>query len=193
VGGEKITIRVMPFEVRGQEDGADYVGRTYARSLADNLARAEGLRILVGPDAEATQDEATHRLGGTVTRDGKAVRVDLRLTEADGSVAEWTAEAVAGVGDLSGTVSPLARRAVAQLGAAYPDDYDYPGYVTGGPEMAASPTTASAGTSWRTGDLERFLETSSDLVKMFPDDPAAHVLNSWALSWPGTRRRRAKR
>jgi hypothetical protein len=39
VGEERITVRIVPFEVRGQEDGAGYVGRTYARSLADNLAR----------------------------------------------------------------------------------------------------------------------------------------------------------
>jgi serine/threonine protein kinase len=45
------TILILPLEVRGQNDGGDYVGRAFAEALAMHLARTKDLHVLPVPQA----------------------------------------------------------------------------------------------------------------------------------------------
>jgi len=182
-----VVLAVIPFEVQGQEDGADYVGRAFAESLTISLAQAEGLRLLDvagAGDVHAIVD-ATRLIRGTLTRDGDAVVATVRLIDPLADSPLWEAQDRSDTGDLSELVNHLAMQTVEALGVSYPDLYGYVGNIIGGPAMSASPQAASAQKSWRTNDIGTFLESSSDLVEEYPDDPAAHVINAWALllSW----------
>ena len=55
------TILVLPMEVRGQEEGADYFGRVFAEAIVVNLAVADGLRVL--PVPAGGNDTGDHRIG----------------------------------------------------------------------------------------------------------------------------------
>jgi len=184
-------VRVLPFEVQGQDADADFVGWAFATSLASGIAQAEDVRVLEveerdapgigGPDVEG----ATHVITGTLTRDGTAVQVRLQLLAGEDRVPTWETDAEDEGGDLSRLSSGLADDAVLALGISFPDLYDYLGDVEGGPEMSASPLTERAMDAWAGFDLDEFRATSKELAEQFPDDPAAHFLNVWALvySW----------
>jgi len=180
---DAIVLVVLPFEVYGQEEGADHVGRAFAESLVISLAQAENLRPLDVPgadDGDAIGD-ATRVIEGTLTRDGDAVNASVRLIDPSADSPLWETQERSDTGDLSDLVHHLAAQAVEALGVSYPDLYDYVGNITGGPAMSTSPLAASALSSWRARDIEAFLESSSDLTESFPDDPAAHLFNAWAL------------
>ena len=182
---DSVVLAVIPFEVQGQDEGADHVGRAFAESLAINLAQAEDLRLLdvpEGGEGDAITD-ATRVIQGTLTRDGEAVHATLRLIDPAADVVLWETQDRSDTGDLSDLVHHLAAKTVEALGVSYPDLYDYVGNITGGRE--ASALVARTLGSWRGNDIGTFLESSSDLVEQYPDEPAAHVLNAWALllSW----------
>lgn len=177
---EALVVEVLPFEVVGQKDGADVVGRAFAESLAISLEHVEELRVQDG------SAEATRVLSGTLVREGPAVRATLRLVDAE-ETPLWETEVESEAGDLSGLASRTARLAAEAMGVRYPDLYEFIGFVRGGAEMAASSMTAEAWDAWRRGDIAAFVEQSSALVARFPDDPAAHAINAWALlfAWDG--------
>ena len=184
---EEEVVAVLPFEVLGQDEGLGHVGQAFAESLAISLAPAPGLRVLEVPAGENGEivDEATRVIRGTLTRDGDAVNATLRLIDPGEDSALWEARDRSETGDLSELVHRLSVQTVEALGISSPDLYDYVDYITGGPVMSASPVTSEAREARRSSDIERFLELSSRLVAQFPEDPAAHVLNAWALllSW----------
>lgn len=178
----EITVAVLPFEVSGQREGADYVGLAVARSLAADLEPAEGIRILeVQPDAAgATPSGASRILSGTLVRDGGTVRAEVRLDGGqDDSV--WTGEAAAEGGDLSAIAVELSRQIAAELDVTLPRLYDYIAYVEGAPAMASSPLRARLLAAWARGDMEDFLAAAEALVERYADDPAAHALHAWSL------------
>jgi tetratricopeptide (TPR) repeat protein len=180
---DAIGLVVIPFEVRGQAEGAEHVGRAFAKSLAISLAPAENLRLLYVPvpdDGDAIGG-ATRVIEGTLTRDGDAVIAGVRLIDPSGDSPSWETQERSDTGDLSDLVHHLAAQTVEELGVSYPDLYDYVGNIAGGPAMAVSPLAASSLKSWRANDIEAFLESSSDLAESFSDDPAAHLFNAWAL------------
>jgi len=184
---EEIVVAVLPFEVFGQEEGLGHVGQAFAESLAISLAPAEGLRVLEVPAGEDgdVADEATRVIRGTLTRDGDAVQATLHLIDPAEESVPWEAQDRSGTGDLSELVHRLSMQTVDELGLSFPELYDYVDNITGGPAMSASPLAAETGRARRSNDTERFLDTSIRLVVQFPEDPAAHVLNAWALllSW----------
>jgi tetratricopeptide (TPR) repeat protein len=177
--GGRSGVAVLPFEVEGQESGADEVGAAFARSLAIGLEQVPELEVA---DGTAATDRATRRLTGTLHREGRAVRVSVRLVDAGSRDPAWTVELRADSGDLSALASKLAGETIRFLGLSFPDLYDYIGNVTGGPEMSGSPLAERAWDSRRRNDIEEFLETSSKLTELYADDPAAHVLHAWALT-----------
>ena len=184
---EELVVQVLPFEVLGQDEGADYVGRAFAESLALALAAAPDLQVLPVPADAATPASAgnvaeTRTLDGTLTRDGEAVLARLRLHEAAGDEPSWETELSSDQGDLSELAFRMARRTIEKLDLIYPDLYDYIVNVTGGPRMSASPQAARAWESWRRNDIDGFVETSAELLAEYGDDPASHVLNAWALT-----------
>jgi tetratricopeptide (TPR) repeat protein len=186
-------VAVLPFEVRGQDEGADYVGQALAESLAANLAQADNLQLLEVPTgSESVADErresqyqavdgATHIVTGTLTRDGAAVDLAIALHDSAKDEVLWVATLSADGGDLSGVVSGLAAQTVEALGSRHPDLYEYIAEVRGGPQMADSSLTALALEAERRNDIDGFLQASSDLVDRHPDEADAHVLHAWAL------------
>lgn len=184
---EDLVVQVLPFEVLGQDEGANYVGRAFAESLTVALTGAPDLQVLSVPAGSATatpegEGTATRTLSGRLTRAGDAVLATLQLREAAGGGLLWGSELASDQGDLSELAFRLALRAIQELGHSYPDLYDYIVNVTGGPRMSASPQAARAWESWRTNDIQGFVQTSSELVAEYGDDPAAHVLHAWALT-----------
>lgn len=181
--GSRPVVGVLPFEVHGQDEGADVVGRAFAESLYIGLGQVSGLDLREVPSIGAEDlDGATRLLTGSLTREGQAVLADLQLLEAGSRETLWATALRSDSGDLSALASRVAREVVQALDLTSPALYDYIGNVTGGAEMSASPLADRAWDSRRRNDIDEFLRTSSELTKAYPDDPAAHVLNAWALT-----------
>jgi tetratricopeptide (TPR) repeat protein len=181
--GSRPVVWVTPFEVHGQEEGAGEVGRAFAESLAIGLGQVAGLELLpVVPGGTDDAAGATRLLAGSLSREGQAVLVDLQLLDAGNRETRWATALRSDSGDLSALASRVAREVVQALGLSSPQLYDYITNVTGGAEMSASPLADRAWDSRRRNDLDEFVRTSSELTQRFPDDPAAHVLNAWALT-----------
>lgn len=183
--GDKLVVEVLPFEVRGQEEGADYLGRAIARSLAVNFAQSEDLLLREVPENTGAAEKAMRSVAGTLTRDGDTVHVSLQLLDTAKDEVLWETEMSSGSGDLSGLVFRVARQTVRAMGASYPILYDHIMDVTGSPPMSDSPEAARAREALRRYDFAEFLLASTDLVARYPDDPVAHVLSAWAtvLAW----------
>lgn len=174
---DRLVVRVLPFEVRGQAEGADFVGRAVAESLANALAQSADLRPPDDPDGS----DATRLIRGTLTREGDAIHAGVQALDATTGELLWEADSSSGGGDFPGLVFQLTRRTIEALGASRPDLYDYIVDVTGGQPMAESQLAARARDSMRRTDIEGFLEASTELVARYGDDPAAHIFNAWAL------------
>jgi tetratricopeptide (TPR) repeat protein len=176
---ESRVVRVTPFEVQGQSEGAEFVGGAFARSLARSLDQVGELEARFVGDA-ARETEPGNRLTGTLVRDGSAVHARLELSDAEGAVS-WETEVDSEAGDLSALASRSARLTAGALGVPFPDLYGLIGLVIGGPEMSASPITARVWDSWRRDDIATLVESSTELVERFPDEPAARALSAWAF------------
>jgi tetratricopeptide (TPR) repeat protein len=176
-GEDRLVVRVLPFEVRGQAEGADYVGRAIAASLANALAESADVRLPDDPAGRA----ATRVIRGTLTREGDALHAGVQLLDPATDELLWQTESSSAGGDFPELVFQLAGHAIEALGASPPDLYDYIVDVTGGSRMSVSELAARARASMRRSDIDGFLEASMELVTQYGDDPAAHVLNAWAL------------
>jgi len=185
--GDTLVVQVLPFEVLGQEEGADYLGRAIAGSLAVSFAQSEDLLLKEFPGSAETSaaTKATRSVTGTLTRDGDEVHVSLQLLDSKNDEVLWETKMSSGSGDLSGVVFRVARETVQAMGASYPDLYDHIMDVTGSPPMSDSPLAARVRDAMRRYDIEEFLQASSELVAQYPDDPTAHVFHAWAtmLAW----------
>lgn len=172
----EMTIAVPPFQVLGQDEGADRVGEAFAESLAAILSEVDDLELV---EAHA---RATHVLTGTLTRKGEEVEADVRLIDAThGDAKVWELHAQSDGDSLSGLASGLALRIVDALDLDPPDLYRYIGDVDRRPEIAASPLAAQVEDARRRNDIPEFVRSSVALTERYPDDPAPHVLNAWAL------------
>jgi tetratricopeptide (TPR) repeat protein len=185
--GEALVLQVLPFEVQGQEEGADYVGWAVAVSLSNDLARSEDLRLLSVPeDGEPSAARGANRaIAGTLVRGADATEARLRMLDPTDDRVLWETR-VSGRGTyLMQLVSRMARQTIRALDASDPEVYRYIGNVTGGPEMSETMLAEQALDTWLAGDLKGFLQASSSLVAQFGDDPAAHAIDAWALmiSW----------
>jgi Flp pilus assembly protein TadD/TolB-like protein len=195
--GDKLVVQVLPLEVRGQEEGADYLGRAVARSLAASFVQSDDLLLKEVPESagaaaaasrdvdRSTEKMATRSVTGTLTRDGDAIHVSLQLLDPRKDEVLWGTEMSSGSEDLSGLVFRVARQAIQAMGVSYPELYDHIMDVTGSSPMSDSPQAARARDAMRRYDFEEFLQASSDLVAQYPDDPVAHVFSAWAtmLAW----------
>ncbi len=188
------TLLILPFEVRGQEEGADYVGRAFAEALAVNLARAEDLSVLPvparRPDAQedtlalnrtAQELGAGRLLTGALTREGDAIHVSLSLVDATANRVLWGIQQDAKGNELSALASSVSRGVAEKLGTTTPPRYDFYFHLTGGPKMAASPLLAKALGFTRRFDYSSALQATRRLIEAFPDEPDAHVLRCFAL------------
>jgi tetratricopeptide (TPR) repeat protein len=183
---EPLLVQVLPFEVLGQEQGADYVGWAMASAIAANLSQAEGLRVLeVSADPDRATGAATRRISGMMTREGDSILTSMSLVDVVKEEQLWQTEFASDRSDLSELAFLLARQAAEEMEVDFPAVYEYIGSIKGGERMAASPLVARALEEWRAGDNKAFLQASSSLVAQFGDDPAAHAIDAWALmiSW----------
>jgi tetratricopeptide (TPR) repeat protein len=178
--GDQPVLELVPLEVTGQEEGADFVGRMMAEALSIRLGRVEGLRLL-----DESGAAATHRLTGILIREEETVRARFKLLPAEGDAPVGETEVFSEDGDFSKLLFHATRWTLESLGVSRPELYEYIADITGGPRMASAPITVNVLDSWLRNDIEGFLKTSSDLVERYGDDPEAHVLNAWArlLAW----------
>ncbi|MEO0592429.1 MAG: protein kinase family protein [Myxococcota bacterium] len=186
------TLLVVPLDIRGQDEAADYLGRALAESVAVNLALDRSLRILPVPnDQQLEQSEeqiglalsegAGRMVTGSLTRADGRLNATLSLVDTRENRIEWGATESGSGTDYTQLAVALVRRLGEHLGAEFPDMYDYVTNLTGSAEMAASPTTASALAALRDGDIDNALAKTESLVQEFPDEPDARALRAHAL------------
>jgi len=188
------TLLIVPLEVRGQQDGADYVGRAFAEALAANLAPARNLRILpvpsrgveahsdpLAPSAAARSVGAGRLLTGSITRQGKAIQASLNLVDTSESRVLWGVQKDSSEEQLPVLGAMLARELGKELGADFPKLYDVPEESQESAELAASPLTSEALGAFRQNDSKTFLDATGKLVVAYPADPDALALRTDAL------------
>jgi eukaryotic-like serine/threonine-protein kinase len=191
---DRQTILVLPMEVRGQNEGGDYVGRAFAEAIAVNLAQSKDLKVLPVPEgsqsaAAGTEDHAAaaRRLGagrlvtGSVARDGKVVHASLSLVDTQRNRILWGAQKDDADGSLSGLASLLSSKLSAALGVVARRRYDYPLYMMGTGAMAASPITAEALGALRRYEIGPAMEATKRLVEAFPNEPDALALRAYSI------------
>ncbi len=186
------TILVLPLEVRGQAEDADYVGRAFAEALAVNLAQSKALRVLPVPDAGeilpgVNRTEMARDLGagilltGALTRKPGTVHASLSMVDTVENRILWGAQKDAAEGDLAGLAAMLVREGVAELGMGSSEKvFDDPKNLTGGPEMAGSALLAETIGAMRRRETHT-VKTAERLARMFPDEPDAQILLAAAL------------
>jgi len=181
--------------VRGQEEGAEYVGRAFAEAIVSNLVQAKGLNVLsvprpgeLGGGGTFNQNRAARDLGagrlitGSVTRDGEAVSASLSLVDATKNNVLWTSQEDSAEGDLSRLASSMARELAGALGSSLGNYYDDPTQnPTGSPEFLASPDLFETVGALHHGESPTALAASKRLVEAFPNEPDALFLRSEIL------------
>jgi len=185
---------VMPFEVQGQTQGADYVGRTFGEALAVNLALAQGLTVLPVPDPRRSplrsapaRAELARRLGagryltGLLARSRDSVKVSVSLLESRQGSLLWGTHVTSGELDLGACAAGIARAATGALSVRLAKHYDYVGNLTGSPAMMDSPPLPRALAAVRNYDLAVCDSVTRELCAIFPGEVDAHVLRIWAL------------
>jgi TolB-like protein len=127
-------VLILPMEVRGQSEGADYVGRAFAEAVAFTLAQAKDLTVLPVPagglkrefgamePAKMALDAGAGRLlAGALAREGAAINVSLSLTDATKNRILWGARRRAEDGDIYALVSSLAALVAKEMATALPE------------------------------------------------------------------------
>ncbi len=189
------TVLVLPFEVRGQTEGAAYVGRAFAESVATNLARAKSIRVLPVPameggsaDAQAERNHAARALGagrvvaGAVTRNDATVLATLSLIDVGENRILWGGNGSSGEGDLPTLAASLARDVAREIGVEPLKLYASVWEMTGGPAMAKSVLTSAVLGALRSGDDAASVGAAGRLVEAFPGEIDALALRTVALA-----------
>ena len=190
------TILILPMEVRGQVEGAEYVGRAFAEAIVANLAQAKGLNVLAVPDvgemggsgslerARFARDLGAGRLiTGSVTREGEAVKASLSLVDATKNSVIWGSQEDSADGDLTRLASSVARELAGELGTSLGNYYDHPVLnPAGSPEFLASPDLFETVGALRRFETPNALAASKRLVEAFPNEPDALVMRAAALA-----------
>jgi tetratricopeptide (TPR) repeat protein/predicted Ser/Thr protein kinase len=188
------TVLILPMEVRGQSEGAEYVGRAFSEAIAINLSQAKDLHVLaVPPRIPGTQEDplaparaakalgAGRILSGALTRDGQALRASLSLLDSGGNRVLWGTEEVVNDGTLPGSAASLARQIATALGVTTSTLYDYYLYSIRSPALASSPLMSAALGDIRRTDIAAAVASTSRLVEAFPNEPEALVVRGVAL------------
>jgi len=204
------TLLILPLDVRGQAEGAEYAGRAFAEALAVNLARLKGVSVLPVPSsglpreadslasARAAREAGAGRvLGGALTREGAVVHATINLVDAAANRIVWGAQEKAPDDDLPRLASSLARQAATALGAEPPHLYESFKNEIPAPDVAASPDYGRTMAALRLYDTAEAIATTGRLAEAFPKDHLVRVLRSYALALdavefsPGSPQRRA--
>ncbi len=194
LSGDPKTLIVLPMQVRGQTEGADYVGQAFAESLAVNLAQFEGLTVLPVPEQGsllenrrqepkrfAEESGAGRLLTGSITRSANRVQASLSLLSTAENRILWGTQGEAAEEDLARLASTLAGQAAEAMGLAAPKLYDATLNLTGGFAMAASPLSGVALGALRRRETLEAVNATEKLVAAFPEDLDAFALRAQAL------------
>jgi len=187
-------IVILPFEVRGQEEGADYVGRAFAEAVAIDLVQAKELQVLqvaraVGggvSDPQSLLKEAASRnagvlLTGRLVRDKESVQASVQLVDVGSGRIRWAAQQSSIHGDLSYLASAFARQALGSLGADSPKVYDHPMRLAGDPELTKSPIAVEVVGAVKRSDLTSAMPLAVKLVEAFPRSVEARAMQGQVL------------
>lgn len=184
---------VMPLEVRGQTEGAQYLGRIFRDAIAIDLASARGLTVLPGaaraPSEEpvrsgttaARRAHAGRCLVGLIVRTRDSLAVSVSLLDSGRGNLLWGAYLTSHERDLSACASGIARAVSRTLAVGVGKQYGYVGDLTGSAAMASSPRLPLALAAVRAYDLAACDSLARSLCVEFPGDPDAHVLRIWAM------------
>ena len=189
------TILILPMEVRGEGEGADYAGRAFSQTLAVDLARAAELTILPVPQADeittspgeaagvkaALGAGAGRLISGELTREGGALTASVSLMDTARNRVIWGQRKEAEGLSLSSLASSLTSDLLAQLGVRPPRQYGHYAYSTSSPALAASAEWMEAIKAVRAYDISAALKATERLVERFPAEPDSHVLRTSAL------------
>jgi tetratricopeptide (TPR) repeat protein/TolB-like protein/predicted Ser/Thr protein kinase len=186
-------VLVMPLEVRGQPDGAEYVGRAFSEALAVSLAQAVGLRVLAVPEVpmSATGDparlqETARSLGanrvitGTLVRSTRTSHATLTLLDTASRRVLWSVDREVAGPDLSSLASWAAGEIAQELGARVPPKYGSIMGLMSGRTVEGSVGWSRAIAAIKRDDLVEALVASDELLRQFPGEPAALILRAWA-------------
>lgn len=177
-------LAIDPFDVVGQDDGAEFVGRAFAESIALGIRQAEGIVLAprTGFAGSGPDNDATHLLTGSLTREGEVVRLDIQLRDASSLAITWQAGLRSEIGDFSQLAACATRRTVAALDASYPKLFENIGNAPCQPENANLQLMDDAITAWRRSRLDDFVRLSSELVVEQPLNLYAHAVHAAALA-----------
>jgi serine/threonine-protein kinase len=183
------TVLILPLEVRGQTQGAEYLGRAFAEAIAVNLARAPSLRVLPVPDAgelggggtralarAALRERARNLVSGALVRESLQVSAILSMTDAVENRIRWGTQTATTTGSLPTLAVSLARQLATELGVESPRQYESPFYVAGNDSLSGRPEFPQALGALRRQEPERALDATRRLVAAFPLDADAHIL-----------------
>jgi TolB-like protein/Flp pilus assembly protein TadD len=188
------TVLVFPMQVRGQADGAEYLGQAFAEAIAVNLVRSKQVNVLpvpgqmelqggteVGLKNVAKAQGAGRMVTGAFDRDEQGLHVTLNLLDSETRHILWASQTDVQQGELPRLAVTVAKDIAGLLGAPMTTEYEYFRYVTGSPVMANSPFLPEAIGMTRRHNVPEALEATRRLVAEFPNEPDAHVLRIVAL------------
>lgn len=190
---EARAVLILPLEVRGQSEGADYVGRAFAEALAVGLAQSQTLKVLpvpatgqIGSDPSAPSRAALgagagRLLTGALVREGGVVHASLSLVDAGENRILWGTRKDGKDADIPELALAMAREVAAELGTPLPRLYDLPQNALAGSGIAASPLASEALGALQRHEGPAALAATVRLVEEFPGEPEAHALRLQAV------------
>ncbi|MCI3953398.1 MAG: guanylyl cyclase [Burkholderiales bacterium] len=88
-----VTVTVLPFESLGSSEEQAYLARGMSNDLMTDLSRLSGLRVISAPSTELgakTVQAARYLIAGSVQRDAEALRINVRLIDAQTKEQLWS-------------------------------------------------------------------------------------------------------
>jgi DNA-binding winged helix-turn-helix (wHTH) protein/tetratricopeptide (TPR) repeat protein len=184
---------VLPFEVRGQSEGADYLGQSFAEAIASTLARSESLHVLPVPKAKLLPEdplalaEWASRLGaqrilmGSLVRNGRSVDVNLSIVDPVHKRVLWGTDRQDPEGFVSHLATELCAEIAAQLGVTLARTYDLPTKMAAASLDLRSIECAEAVKAIERRDWTTAVRAGQNVVRAFPEEFHAHSLHGAAL------------
>lgn len=186
-------ILISPMEVRGQTDGADYLGRAFAEAVAIGLVAAPALEVVpipsTGPlqigtaefDRLAKGRNPDLFLSGALSRDGKELNLTLTLVDPRSRKILWGLQDSGGSGETARMAAGASQQIIEHLGLALPRRYEYFRYAAGSARMTGSVDLLPAISALRRHDGAESLRLTQRLIEAFPEEYEAHVMRVTAL------------
>ena len=189
---KETTLLVSPFDVRGQAEGAEYLGLSIAEAVAVNLAPLEKLNVppvtqvnAHSGSGTATETREDYSLRGTLTRAGERVLVQCDLVSTSDQSIVWSTERSANGTEIQLLAAAISYEVAQHLNLSFPDLYQYVTDIDRASELA---TTADAKLTVEALHMGRFqdaMEPATRLVEIYPKalGPAVWRAHALLLAW----------